>query len=119
MCTLRSIAHWNRMAVTPSPRRRLFPAFVGGAYLVVVVVALVATLNSLRTDDFDGLNNAWLLLLAMPWTVLWVFVGAVFLPGLSNEADAWILAGLASLNAVFVFLMAKRVFRPDSPDAAS
>jgi hypothetical protein len=70
-------------------------------WAVLVVGALVATLESLRTDDFDGLNNMLQIPLALPWFFVVPSVG-------SHVGDAWIVAGLGMVNAVLLFLLVSK-----------
>ena len=70
-------------------------------WAVLVVGALAATLQSLGTDDFDGLNNMLQIPLALPWFLVVPSVG-------NNVADAWIVAGLGLLNAVLLFLLVSK-----------
>ncbi len=71
------------------------------AWAALVVGALVATLQSLRTDDFDGLNNLLQIPLALPWFLVVPSVG-------SHVADAWIAAGLGMVNAVLLFVLVSK-----------
>ena len=63
-----------------------------------VAVALVSTLNSLKTDDFDGLNNMLQIPLALPWFLL--PIGGIW----SHEVDAWITAAMGWFNALLILL---------------
>lgn len=77
---------------------------VAATWVVLVVGALVATLQSLGTDDFDGLNNMLQIPLALPWFIIVPSVG-------SHVADAWIVAGLGMLNAVLLFVVVTKAQR--------
>ncbi len=81
-----------------------------GIWAVLVVGALVTTLQSLRTDDFDGLNNMLQIPLALPWFLIVPSVG-------SHVADAWIVAGLGMVNAVLLYVLVSKAQRrrPESP----
>ena len=74
------------------------------AWAALVVGGLVTTLESLRTDDFDGLNNMLQIPLALPWFLVVPSVG-------SHTADAWIAAGLGMVNAVLLFVLVSRAQR--------
>jgi hypothetical protein len=76
------------------------PWIAGGVYLVLVVAAVVATLVSLATEDFDGLNNLFQLPLAFPWVLLPV--------GVTPIIDAWVLGGMGALNAALLFFWLRR-----------
>ncbi len=67
-------------------------------WAVAVGLALARTLDSLRTDDFDGLNNMLQIPLALPWVL--VPIGGIW----SHETDAWVVAGMGWLNAVLLLL---------------
>jgi hypothetical protein len=93
-----------------SGRRRA--AVAAGVWTAFVVLGLIATLQSLAHDDFDGLNNMLQIPFAMPWFLLPV-------AGLwSHEVDAWVVAGYGLLNAAIIFVvMSKRATSPGSTDA--
>jgi hypothetical protein len=83
------------------PERRRYSALcvewtVPALWVVATVLALASTLHSLRTDDFDGLNNIYLLPLALPWCV--VPIPSFF--GLTYSGESWVLAVMAVYNAV-------------------
>ena len=65
---------------------------------VGVALALAATLSSLRSSGYDGLNNMFQIPLALPW--LFIPIGGSG----SHEADAWIAAAMGWLNAVLILL---------------
>jgi hypothetical protein len=77
-------------------------SFLG--WCAMVAGALIATLDSLRTSDFDGLNNILQLPLALPWCLL-PLPGTA---GWSHEADAWLLAGMGWLNGAILGLWVRR-----------
>lgn len=66
------------------------------------VAVLPVTLHSLRTTDFDGLNNILQIPFALPWFLL--PTGAV----LSLTQDAWVAAGEGLLNAGLLALWLRR-----------
>jgi hypothetical protein len=70
--------------------------FVG--WSVAVGLALVSTLNSLHSDDFDGLNNILQIPFALPWFL--IPIGGIW----SHEVDAWIAAGFGWFNGLFILL---------------
>jgi hypothetical protein len=59
-------------------------------------VALIVTLDSLRADEFDGLNNILQIPFALPWVV--IPIGGRW----SHETDAWIVAGMGWCNGLLV-----------------
>jgi hypothetical protein len=71
---------------------------VATLYATLVVLALVLTLRSLSTEDFDGLNNKLQIPLALP---RWIIVPAPW----GHTADAWVTAGLGLVNAVLVYVL--------------
>jgi peptidoglycan/LPS O-acetylase OafA/YrhL len=83
---------------------RILPAAVAIAYLTLVLLALLLTLNSLDTTDSSGLNNLFQVPLALPW---WIIVPAPE----SHVADAWLTAALGGLNACIVFLAIRALMR--------
>ena len=70
-------------------------------YLILVAVALLVTLASLESDDFDGLNNMLQIPLALPW---WFVVPAPT----SHVADAWLTAGLGVVNSCLIYFVVRR-----------
>lgn len=71
------------------------------AWATATVLALVATLASLRRDDFDGLNNIYQLPLAFPWIILPV--------GTKNhEFNAYVMAAMGLANAVLLAVWLRR-----------
>lgn len=74
------------------------------AWCVMVVGALAVTLDSLRTQDFDGLNNISQLPFALPWVLL----PLPAITGWSNETDAWVVAGMGLLNGAILGLWIDR-----------
>lgn len=87
------------------------------AYVVwslLVAAALLATLASLRTDDFDGLNNLLQLPLALPWLIV-----MPLLPSSSHVVDAWTLAGFGWLNGLLLLWVLGRLGRPVEPGGDS
>ena len=74
------------------------PVVVALVWTALVVGALVSTLQSLRTEDFDGLNNLLQIPLALPWFLIMPAVG-------SNVVDAWVVAGLGMVNGAFLVIL--------------
>lgn len=72
-----------------------------GAWEVLVGLALAATLDSLHSDEFDGLNNILQIPLALPWWFLVPYPG-------NHIADAWVAAGAGTFNAVLIYLAVRR-----------
>ncbi len=66
------------------------------------IAALVVTLASLRSSDFDGLNNILQLPLAIPWVLLPTGIWT------SNYQDAWVVASEGLLNAGFLHVWLHR-----------
>jgi hypothetical protein len=64
---------------------------------VLVVAALIATLQSLHRNDFDGLNNIFQIPFALPWFLLPI-------PAFthSHVTDAWVTAGMGLVNGVVI-----------------
>lgn len=73
---------------------------IPAAWAVATVLALASTLHSVRTEDFDGLNNITLLPLALPWSL--VPIPSLF--GLTYAGESWVLAVMAVYNAVLAHL---------------
>lgn len=74
---------------------------LSGAYLCLVMVAgIPGAIDYVRGDDFDGLNNAALLPLALPWALL-----PTPLRGL---ADHLLLIAMGVLNAALIHLFLRR-----------
>ena len=67
---------------------------------LAVAGALATTLHSLRTEDFDGLNNMSQVPFALPWFLL----PLPAVTGWSYEADAWVVAGMGWLNGLILGL---------------
>ncbi len=90
----------ERIAAWFAPRVTWLSVVVSLVWCLMVAVALSSALESLRTDDFDGLNNMFQLPFAFPWALL--PIGGFW----SNEADSWLLAALGWLNglAILIFL---------------
>lgn len=64
---------------------------------------LPGTLNSVRTEDVDGLNFLYQVPLALPWAALPIGVWTTY------TQYAWILAGCGLVNAVILrVLLARR-----------
>lgn len=91
---------------------RVVATSVAVAWAVLVGVALMWTLDSLRTEDFDGLNNMFQIPFALPWLLF--PAPAVF--GQSYEADAWVTAGMGWFNAVLLVFLVPRWIRRSAPD---
>ncbi len=85
-----------------NPKR--MPLVVAMLYALLVAMALAVTLQSLASEDFDGLNNMLQIPLALPW---WVVVPA---PS-SHTADAWVTAGLGWVNAGVLYVVLRRLLR--------
>lgn len=74
-----------------------------GAFVIwsaLVGAALMATLDSLRTDEFDGLNNVLQIPFALPWCL--IPIGDRW----SHETDAWIVAGMGWFNGLLILALA-------------
>jgi hypothetical protein len=80
-----------------------WPLLAGGAWALLVAMALIATLGSLRDDGFDGLNNMAQIPFALPWWLL--PLPATF--DWSHETDAWATAGMGWFNAVLVVVIVR------------
>lgn len=80
----------------PEITKRSFVTAV--VWSAAVTAALVGTLSSLGTDEFDGLNNMAQIPLALPWFL--VPIGGIW----SHGADAWIVAGMGWVNALLLLL---------------
>lgn len=65
----------------------------------MVGVALVVTLHSLRTEDFDGLNNLFQIPFALPWFL--IPIGGIW----SHETDAWVAAGMGWFNGLLILTL--------------
>lgn len=74
-------------------------AGIAAVWSVAVAIALVLTLNSLSTDDFDGLNNMLQIPFALPWFLL--PIGGIW----SHEVDAWIAAAMGWFIALLILLL--------------
>jgi hypothetical protein len=85
-----------RMAWQPRITRLSAGVFV--IWSLLVGGALVATLYSLRTEDFDGLNNLFQIPFALPWFL--VPIGGIW----SHETDAWIAAGMGWFNGLLILM---------------
>jgi hypothetical protein len=79
-----------------APDRR--STLIAVAWSIAVAIALVSTLNSLETDDFDGLNNLLQIPFALPWFLL--PIGGIW----SHQVDAWIAAAMGWFNALLILL---------------
>jgi len=60
------------------------------SWSLAVAGALAVTLDSLATEDIDGLNN----ILQIPFALPWFLLPLPGLTGWSNETDAWVTAGM-------------------------
>lgn len=78
------------------PRVTRLSAGVFAIWMLAVGAALISTLDSYRTDDFDGLNNIFQIPFALPWFL--IPIGGIW----SNEVDAWIAAGMGWLNGLVI-----------------
>jgi hypothetical protein len=74
------------------------------AWSLMVAGALAATLSSLRTSDFDGLNNVLQLPLALPWAL----IPTPALTGWSHTTDAWAVALMGLVNGVILAAVIER-----------
>ncbi|HZC52336.1 MAG TPA: hypothetical protein VE441_07555 [Mycobacterium sp.] len=72
------------------PQARLL---IAAGYFALVVWACVATLADVVYDRGDGLQFMWLGLLALPWTVVDVGLGALtsFAPDSIHHVVGWVL----------------------------
>ena len=87
-------------------------AAAAACWAALVVAALVVTLHSLATHDFDGLNNAYQIPLALPWWLVIPYPG-------SHLRDAWVTAGIGLVNAGIVYAVAsrrRRMGRHEAPE---
>ena len=79
-------------------RSTVIPGAFVIAWTVAVLGALIGTLKSLRTGDFDGLNNLVQIPFALPWFLLPISA----LAGTSHQTDAWIDAGMGWMNGLLI-----------------
>jgi hypothetical protein len=79
-----------------SRRRFLGAGYLACVYLLLVVLALLNTLRSLRSEEFDGLNNFLQVPLAMPWFLL-------IRTGTNRSFNAFVDAGLGMVNASLLY----------------
>jgi hypothetical protein len=77
--------------------RRIAIGFVV-VWSLAVAGALQTTLQSLRTEDFDGLNNMFQIPFALPWFLL----PLPAVTGWSYETDAWVVAGMGWFNGLIL-----------------
>jgi hypothetical protein len=84
--------------VSLRPQVTRFSSLVAITWAIAVAAALTATLGSLSTDDFDGLNNIFQIPFALPWFL--IPIGGIW----SDEVDAWVVAGMGWGNAVILLL---------------
>lgn len=96
------------------PERRTIVLGFLAVWSVLVIVALANTLASLKSSDFDGLNNLFQIPFALPWFLL----PLPALTGWSHETDAWVVAGMGLLNGVLLAHWINRGLRA-APDAVS
>lgn len=84
------------------PRITRLSAGVFVVWSLLVGEALIATLDSLRTEGFDGLNNLFQIPFALPWFVMWLVIpiGGIW----SYETDAWITAGMGWFNGLLILM---------------
>ena len=67
-------------------------------YALAVLGALLSTLHSLSTQDYDGLNNILQIPLGLPWVIL--------VPSFDDtRVDAFVFASLGWLNAALLYLL--------------
>lgn len=88
------------------------PLIVCGIWMAAVTFALASTLGSLRTDDFDGLNNLWQIPLALPWFLLTPVLASGY------RSQAWVDAGWGVVNGVLIYLLARAWAGRDRPAGA-
>ncbi len=82
------------MALDYGKRQRHWPLRI--ALLGVNAVALIVTRQSLSTDEFDGLNNIWQILLGLPWTL-------IPMPSAWSYLDVtWVHFAFGALNAALL-----------------
>lgn len=88
------------------PAARRWWKLVPPVWAAGTIAALIVTLSSLHTNDFDGLNNITQLPFALPWllfpTAIWT----------SHYQDAWVLAAEGLLNAGILHIWLRRRFEP-------
>ena len=60
--------------------------------------ALVVTLDSLQSDNFDGLNNILQIPFALPW-----FLIPIGIVTNNHVVDAWVTAAMGLLNAALIY----------------
>jgi hypothetical protein len=98
---------WAMMAIVSAvrdwrtarqPRITRLSAGVFAIWSLLVGGALVATLDSLRTEPFDGLNNLFQIPFALPWFL--IPIGGIW----SYETDAWIAAGMGWFNGLLILM---------------
>lgn len=82
-------------------------------WCLLVGGALAATLDSLRTEDLDGLNNMIQIPFALPWFL--VPVGGIW----SYETDAWIAAGMGWFNGLLILVLTPAWFQRRRPPSAT
>jgi hypothetical protein len=87
---------------------RLIAPLLFVVWSLLVAGALAATLDSLRSSDFDGLNN----LLQIPFALPWFLLPLPSITDWSNQTDAWALAGMGWLNGVILALWVRRRLTP-------
>jgi hypothetical protein len=92
------ISEQARSVRTSWPSGRRTAVLIASCWVVGTLVALITTLQSLSTDDFDGLNNMLQIPFALPWFLIPI-------PALTNNhvVDAWITAGMGLLNAALIY----------------
>jgi ABC-type sugar transport system permease subunit len=83
--------------------REHWPEAFALAYLLLVAIALGLALRSLDKQEFDGLNNLFQVLLALPW--------AISPRGSDHVLSAYIDAGCGALNAALLLLFLRWVRR--------
>jgi hypothetical protein len=86
------------------PLDRWIPLVLFLVWSLLVAGALVATLDSLRTSDFDGLNN----ILQIPFALPWFLLPLPAMKSWSYETDAWAVAAMGWMNGAILGLLLKR-----------
>ena len=101
-----SITDDHSMLSPPAVRRRRWrlPLVFLATWSLMVASALAATLSSLRTSDFDGLNNVLQLPLALPWAL----IPTPARTGWTHTTDAWACALMGLANGMIIAAMMER-----------
>ena len=93
------------------PKITLRSGVVALVWTALVAAALLVTLDSLRTDDFDGLNFIFQIPFALPWLLIPIGIGFPIGGIGSHETDAWIFAGFGWLNGFLLLLFLEHWLR--------